>query len=171
MKVFFASDHAGFELKQKLVAFVRGLGHEIEDVGAHVLDPDDDYPDFVTPLAKKVAEENTHGGFAATRGIIIGKSGQGEAMAANRIPGARAAVFYAPTHVGRTTSYMENGVNKEENGNSDDIIRLAREHNDANILSLGAQFVSSEEAEDAAKMFLETPFSSSPRHVRRLAKF
>ena len=143
-KIYFASDHAGFELKEKLVAFVSGLGYEVEDLGAHTFNPEDDYPDFVTPCARAVAYDTT------ALGIILGKSGEGEAMCANRILGVRAAVFY---------------------GGSLEIVRLAREHNNSNILSLGAGLITSEEAENAVKKFLETPFSDSPRHARRLAKF
>jgi ribose 5-phosphate isomerase B len=143
-KIFFASDHAGFELKEKLVAFVRGLGYEVEDMGAHAFNPEDDYPDFVTPLAQKVASDTT------SFGIIIGKSGQGEAMCANRVKGIRAAVFY---------------------GGSLEIVQLAREHNNANILSLGSHFLTEAEAREAVKRFLELPFSDYPRHARRLAKF
>lgn len=159
-KIFIASDHAGFALKNVLVPHFRTLGYVIEDLGAPALDSEDDYPDFVTPLARAVASD------ATARGIVIGGSGQGEAMCANRISGVRAAVFYTSSsfaHVGRTTSHMENG--------NDDIVRLAREHNDANVLSLGARFISGEEAVEAVRIFLETPFSESPRHARRLAKF
>ena len=149
MKVFFAADHAGFELKRELLSFVASLGHEAEDLGAHALDPEDDYPDFVTPCAQRVAK-SWGSQTSPTFGIVIGGSGQGEAMAANRISGVRAAVFY---------------------GGSLDIVRLAREHNDANILSLGARFVSVDEAKEAVRLFLDTPFSDSPHHTRRLAKF
>jgi len=144
MKVFIAADHAGFALKNELVDYARALGHEVEDVGAHALNSDDDYPDFVTPCALRVAEN------PKACGVIIGRSGQGEAMCANRVSGARAAIFYSPPL---------------------EIIQLAREHNNANILSLGAQFVSLEEAKNAVKQFLETPFSDAPRHARRLSKF
>lgn len=144
-KVYFAADHAGFDLKNALMAHVKTLGYEVEDMGAYALDPDDNYPDFVTGLAVKVAESR-----GEARGIVVGGSGQGEAMAANRIHDARASVFY---------------------GGDTALVRLAREHNDANILSLGARFVSPGEAEEAASLFLKTPFSGDPRHVRRLAKF
>lgn len=147
LKVYFASDHAGFELKEKLVAYVGGLGCAVEDVGAHTFNLEDDYPDFVTPCARKVAEDSSADG---ARGIVLGKSGEGEAMCANRIPNIRAAVFY---------------------GGSLEIVQLAREHNDANILSLGAGFITLEEAKEAVRQFLETPFSASARHARRLAKF
>lgn len=165
-KVYFASDHAGFALKQALIEHVRTLGYEVEDIGASTLDPDDDYPDFITPCAKHVAEENERGGSAAARGIIIGGSGQGEAMAANRIPGIRAAVFYGSRPV--THSLDIEGGHSEDGY---DVVRLPRRHNDANVLSIGARFVSGDEADEAVRIFLETPFSDSPRHTRRLAKF
>lgn len=143
-KVYFASDHAGFELKQVLLETVRSLGYEVEDLGAHELDTVDDYPDFIVPCAKRVAAEE------GTFGIILGKSGEGEAMAANRVAGARAAVYYGSAH---------------------EIPRLAREHNNANLLALGAGFVSVEEAQAAVQLFLSTPFPGEARHARRLAKF
>ena len=164
MKVYFASDHAGFDLKNALVAHAQTLGYEAEDMGAHALDEDDDYPDFITPLAERVAREDVPEHPA--RGIIIGGSGQGEAMSANRVRGARAAVFYGPA---RVTAALE-----IEGGQSEDAldsIRLARRHNDASILSIGARFVSGSEALDAVRLFLETPFSGAERHRRRLAKF
>lgn len=149
-KVYFASDHAGFALKNALIEHVRTLGYEVEDIGAFALNPEDDYPDFITPCAQKVAEENPRGEAARAFGIIIGGSGQGEAMCANRVKGIRAAVLY---------HFLP------------EIIQLAREHNDANILSLGARFLSVDEAREAVKIFLETPFSGDERHIRRLAKF
>jgi ribose 5-phosphate isomerase B len=160
--IFIASDHAGFALKNALISHIHTLGYDVVDMGAFTSDPEDDYPDFITPCAKRVASEPD------SRGIIIGGSGQGEAMCANRISGIRAAVFYTSAHVGRTTSYMENGVN--EMGN-DDIVRLAREHNDANVLSLGARFISEDVAREAVRIFLETKFSGDERHRRRLTKF
>ncbi|TSA43893.1 RpiB/LacA/LacB family sugar-phosphate isomerase [bacterium] len=144
MKIFIAADHAGFALKNALAEHIRTLGYEVEDMGAFAQNPEDDYPDFMTPLARAVAFD------ATARGIVIGKSGEGEAMCVNRIKNVRAAVFY---------------------GGSEEIVQLAREHNDANILSLGAGFITTEEAKAAVKRFLETQFSDSPRHARRLAKF
>lgn len=142
MKVLLASDHAGFELKNALVAFVALLGHEVEDMGPFTLDPTDDYPDFILPLAQRVAGEGCVG-------IIAGGSGQGEAMAANRVRGVRAAVYY---------------------GGSLDIIKLMREHNNANVLSLGARFLDSGDAEKALRVFLDTAFSGEERHLRRIGK-
>ena len=143
MHIYLASDHAGYELKGVLVAYVREQGHEVEDVGPFTLDPADDYPDFCIPLAREVA---AHPG---SFGIVIGASGQGEAIAANRVKGTRAALWQ---------------------GGSDDILVLSREHNDANILSLGARFVSVEEAKRAVVLWLATPFSGEARHLRRIQK-
>lgn len=160
MKVYFAADHAGFDLKNALVAHVQTLGHEVEDMGALALDHDDDYPDFITPCAERVASDPD------SRGIIVGGSGQGEAMVANRVRGVHAAVFYGEMKV---TAALEIEGGHSEDGF--DPVRLARRHNDANILAIGARFVSATEADEAVRIFLETPFSSSPRHARRLAKF
>jgi ribose 5-phosphate isomerase B len=158
--IFIAADHAGFALKNALIEHIRTLGYDIEDMGAHTLDPEDDYPDVMTLLARKVASSPD------TRGILVGGSGQGEAMCANRIPGVRAAVFYGPM---RVTSALDIEGGHSEDGY--DAVRLPRRHNDANVLSIGARFVSGNEADEAVRIFLETPFSSSPRHSRRLAKF
>ncbi len=160
MKIFIAADHAGFILKNALAEHLRTLGHEVEDGGAFTLDPNDDYPDFITECAKRVAADPD------ARGIIVGGSGQGEAMAANRIPGIRAAVFYGEMRV--STALEIEGGNSEDGF---DPVRLARRHNDANILAIGARFVSATEADEAIRIFLESPFSDSPRHARRLAKF
>jgi len=144
MKVYFASEHAGFALKNALVEHVRTLGYDVEDLGAATLNPEDDYPDYITPLAERVAAE------PSAFGIVLGKSGQGEAMAANRVKGARAAVYY---------------------GGNTELVTLAREHNNANVLSLGAGFLDETDAKQAVGLFLATAFSSDPRHTRRLAKF
>src|SRR5207244_3378467 len=129
VRIFLASDHAGFELKTALVDFLMAAGHEVEDMGPPRFNPADDYPNFVLPCARKVATT------AGSRGIVVGLSGQGEAMAANRIKGARAAVYY---------------------GGPSEILKLSRAHNDANILSLGARFVSVEEAKQALTLWLST---------------
>jgi len=159
-KVFFASDHAGLALKNVLIKHVRTLGYETEDLGAFAQNPDDDYPDFMTPLGKRVAVT------PGARGIIVGGSGQGEAMCVNRIAGVRAAVFYGPMHV---TAALDREGSHSEDGY--DAVRLPRRHNDANVLSIGARFVSGKEAAEAVHIFLKTEFSDSPRHARRLAKF
>jgi len=161
MELFFASDHAGFALKNALIEHFRTLGYGIKDFGNHAHDALDDYPDFVTPLARAVAE-----GKETARGIIVGGSGQGEAMCANRVNSVRAAVFYGPM---RVTAALEIEGGRSQDGF--DLVRLARRHNNANVLALGARFVSGEEAEEAVHIFLDTPFSDSSRHARRLAKF
>ncbi|MBU6214375.1 RpiB/LacA/LacB family sugar-phosphate isomerase [Patescibacteria group bacterium] len=159
-KVYFAADHAGFSLKNALLERVRALGYDAEDLGAFENNPEDDYPDFVTALAERVMRE------PETRGIIIGGSGQGEAMCANRLRGVRAAVFYGPR---RVTAELEIEGDHSEDGF--DSVRLPRRHNDANVLSIGARFVSGDEADEAVRLFLETPFSKDPRHARRIAKY
>lgn len=143
MKIFIGADHAGYELKKKLKVYLSGFGHEVEDKGAFTLDPNDDYPDFVRLVAEAVATEE--GSF----GIVMGASGQGEHIAANRVKGVRAVEYYARNL---------------------EIIKLAREQNNANILSLGARFLSEEEVKEAVKMFLATKFENEERHQRRIKK-
>lgn len=159
-KIYFAADHAGFTLKAALLEHVRMLGYDVEDLGAMTENPEDDYPDYVTPLAKRVASE------PRTFGIIIGGSGQGEAMCANRVDGIHAAVFYGPR---QASAMLEIEGGRSEDGF--DTVRLPRRHNNANVLSIGARFVSGEEASEAVRIFLETPFSEADRHIRRLAKY
>ncbi len=146
MQIFIASDHAGFELKEKLKVFLKELGYEMEDKGAFELNPDDDYPDFIALVAEEIALRQAQGDHDA-KGIVIGGSGQGEAICANKFKSVRAAVFY---------------------GGDKKIISLSREHNDANVLSLGARFLNEEEAKEAVKLWLETPFSKDERHIRRI---
>jgi ribose 5-phosphate isomerase B len=159
-KVLIASDHAGFALKESLIEHIRAFGHDVEDLGPFSYNQDDDYPDFLMPLAHRVAFS------PETRGVVIGGSGQGEAMCVNRVPGIRAAVFCGPQ---RATASINIEGDRSEDGY--DVVRLPRLHNDCNILSIGARFVSKEEADEAVRIFLETPFSGNPRHIRRLAKF
>jgi ribose 5-phosphate isomerase B len=142
-KVFIASDHAGYELKSALSVFLGEHGYIVEDLGPLNYEPTDDYPDTIGPLARAVADDKT------AFGIAIGSSGQGEAMVCNRTNGVRAAVFY---------------------GGTKEIITLSRQHNDANVLSFGAKFVSQQEAKDAALLWLQTDFSNEERHARRIAK-
>src|SRR6185295_2864093 len=133
MKLYIAADHGGFALKENLKPFLMSLGHEVEDCGAHTLDMADDYPVFVLALAKKVAADPN------SRGIVIGGSGQGEAMAANRIKKVRAALYYGEP------------ANKQvdADGKTLDMISSTREHNDSNVLSLAGRFLSDEDAKDA----------------------
>lgn len=142
MKVHLATDHAGLELKDKIKLYLIELEHEVIDHGAYEFDALDDYPDFIFPCAKAVAEDQE------SRGIILGGSGQGEAMAANRIKGIRAAVFY-------------NGP--------EEIIKLSRQHNNANILSLGARFMTEEEIYRIIKIWFGEDFEGG-RHQRRIEK-
>ena len=156
MKIFFGTDHAGFELKKKLMPYVKELGFEIYDKGAYEYNKEDDYPDFIIPVAKEVSADPND-----SRGIIIGGSGQGEAMTASRFPGIRAVVYYgesAPVLNGTEPSVLTS------------IVKLSREHNDSNILSLGAKFITEEEAKVAVKIWLETPFSGEEKHKRRIEK-
>mgnify|MGYP000957935411 FL=1 len=143
MKIALGADHAGYELKEKLKEFLSSQGYEIEDFGAYALDPNDDYTDFVFPVAHAVA----HG--EVGMGVVFGKSGQGEAIAANRVLGVRAALYA---------------------GGNEDIIRLSREHNDANVLSLGADYVNESSMKDIVTLWLSTPFSGDERHIRRIKK-
>lgn len=141
MKILLASDHAGFELKNQIKEFLSSEGFIVEDMGAHVLNKEDDYPEIMLPVAMRVLSDNN------TKAIIFGKSGQGEAMVVNRFPGIRAIVYH--------------GKNLE-------IIRLGREHNDSNILSIGAGFVEIEEAREAVRLWISTSFSNDERHIRRI---
>ena len=142
MKIHLATDHAGLELKEKVKLYLSGLNYEVIDHGAYEYDALDDYPDFIFPCANAVSND------PESKGIILGGSGQGEAMAANRVKGVRAAVFY-------------NGP--------DEIIKLSRQHNNANILSLGARFMSEEEMYKIIEVWLSTDFESG-RHQRRIEK-
>jgi ribose 5-phosphate isomerase B len=159
-KIYLAGDHAGFNLKNALLEHLRTLGYEVEDLGAHELNSADDYPDYALALARKVAAE------AGSRGILTCGTGEGEAMAANRVSGIRASVFYGPR---RATEALN--IEGDHSKDGFDIVRLARRHNNANVLCIGARFVSPTEADEAVRIFLETPFSTDPRHARRIAKF
>lgn len=140
MTIYLGSDHAGFSLKEKVKEHLSGR-FQVEDQGAYTLQEGDDYPDFVEKVARKVAAD------PASRGIVFGKSGAGEAIAANKVKGIRAFV----------------GFNKEN-------VSLGREHNDANILSLGSDFVGEDDASMLVDIFLATPFSEEERHIRRNEK-
>lgn len=141
--IHIGADHAGFELKEDLRAMLESEGYEVVDHGAYEYDEDDDYPEFCAGVAQAVAEDKEH----LSKGIVIGGSGQGEAIVANRFVGIRAVVYY---------------------GGNDEIIPLSREHNDANVLSLGARFLTTDEAKEAVTLWLETGFSGDERHVRRI---
>jgi len=154
MNVYLAADHAGFSHKEAVMQFLIDEGHAVTDCGAFSFEPGDDYPDYITPCAQKVSED------AGSYGVVFGGSGQGEAIAANRIRGVRAVVYYAEA------SHPQ----EDASGNSLSILESVRTHNDANILSLGARFLTVEEAKRAVHIFLTTPFSGGEPHVRRIGK-
>ncbi len=139
MRVHISTDHAAFDTKQALVAALTERGFEVVDHGALEYDADDDYPTTIIPCAEAVAAET------GSRGIVLGGSGNGENIAANKVAGVRCALAY-----------------------SVEIARLGREHNDANVVAMGGRFVTHEQAVEIALAFLETPFSEGPRHQRRI---
>ncbi len=150
MKIFIGSDHAGMAQKERIIESLRGSGYEVVDFGANEYDEADDYPDFIAPVAREVSK-NPEG----VRGIILGGSGQGEAMVANRFKHVRAAVFY-----GMKSSLTGPITNLE----------LTRQHNNSNVLALGSRFITDGEAAEAVELWLETPFSNVERHKRRINK-
>jgi ribose 5-phosphate isomerase B len=140
MRVYLGSDHAGFELKARLVEHLTGLGHDATDCGAHTFDPEDDYPPpCITAAARAVADPGS-------LAVVIGGSGNGEQIAANKIQGVRSALAWKV-----------------------EIAQLARQHNDSNVLSIGAREHTLDEATSFAEAFLTTPFSGNERHARRIA--
>ncbi len=139
MRVYLGSDHAGFELKNHLVGWLAQQGHQVVDCGPASYDPEDDYPPYVLRAAEAVARE------AGSMGIVIGGSGNGEAMAANKVKGVRAALAW-----------------------SEETASLAREHNDANVISIGARMHGIEQATRFVQVFLTTAFSGGERHSRRI---
>jgi ribose 5-phosphate isomerase B len=151
MIIYLGADHAGYDLKERLKPFLEEIGYEVEDMGAHELDESDDYPDFIIPVAKAISKN------PQAKGIILGGSGQGEAITANRFPNVRAIVYYGPAK-----------LKSESKGN--DIIRLGVEHNNSNILSLATRFLTEEEAKETVKLWLETVFTEEERHKRRISK-
>ena len=145
MKIYIGTDHAGYEMKEALASYLeKELEYTVADMGAHQFDMSDDYPDFMQLVAQEVSHDPT-----GSRGIILGGSGEGEAIVANRFPKVRCAVFY---------------------GGNTDIIKRSREHNNTNMLALGARFMSVDEAKSAVKLWLDTPFTEEERHLRRLKK-
>ena len=140
MRVHIGTDHAGFDLKNYLVTALVADGHDVLDHGPQTLDPEDDYPDYCIPVAEGAVAE------PGSLGIVIGGSGNGEQMAANKVVGCRAALAYD----------LETAT-------------LAREHNDATVISIGARMHTEEEALGFVRVFLATPFSGDERHARRIA--
>ena len=143
LEIYLSGDHAGFKLKEKLKKWLEKKGFKVKDFGPHEYNKNDDYPDFVIPMARAVVKDKV-------RGIIIAGSGQGEIIAANRIKGARAVLFYG--------------------GNSTNMLKLSRAHNNSNILSLGSRFLNESQVKKAITIWLKAPFSNAVRHKRRLMK-
>ena len=141
-RIVLATDHAGFKLKEAVKKSLLELGLEVKDFGALEYESTDDYPDFINPAAKFISEKDN------TMGIIFGGSGQGEAMAANRFKGVRAAVFY---------------------DGPDEIINLSRLHNNANVLSFGSRFIDADRAIELIKKWLGVEFEGG-RHQKRIEK-
>jgi ribose 5-phosphate isomerase B len=141
MRIYLGTDHAGFELKEKIKSYLTEKGFEVEDCGAYTFDKNDDYPGFISKAAIKTSQD------PLSFGIIFGKSGAGECIVANKIKNIRAAL----------------GFSKEN-------VELSRLHNNANMLSLGSMFVDEELAKQLIKIFLETKFTNEERHVRRIGK-
>jgi ribose 5-phosphate isomerase B len=139
MKIALGSDHAGFQYKASIMEFLRQQGHEVQDLGTYAAEPPVDYPLFIRPVAEAVAAGT------AERGIVLGGSGNGEAIVANRVRGVRCALCW----------------NAES-------ARLGRQHNDANVISLGERMMSLDTALEIVRIWLETPFEGG-RHIRRLA--
>ena len=151
MKIYIGTDHAGYVLKEKIMSSLKSQGYEVIDKGAFGYNEDDDYPDFVVPVAREVSKDSDN-----VKGIILGGTGEGEAIVANRFPHVRAVVYY-----GNARPVVENESN---------IIVRSREHNNSNILSLGARYFTEEGAMDAVNLWLNTPYGGDERHIRRLAK-
>jgi ribose 5-phosphate isomerase B len=141
MRVYLGSDHAGYELKVHLASHLGSHGYEVVDVGASTFDPDDDYPAFCLNTGARVVAD------PGSLGVVIGGSGNGEQIAANKVPGVRAALAW-----------------------NTETARLSREHNDANVVGIGARMHTLDEATGIVTAFLTTPFSQDDRHMRRIAQ-
>ena len=159
MKIALSTDHAGFEEIKTLQNFLTSAGHDCISYGPTSLDMDDDYPDYIYPAARAVATGECE------LGILWGGSGQGEAMVANRVKGVRCAVYYGPAQAKRA-------INAEGDMAKDDleILRLSKEHNNANMLSLAARFLDNDDIQQAVTLWLEVRFAGVERHARRIKK-
>lgn len=158
--IYLACDHAGFALKEKVKAALITQGYDVADCGANQITPGDDYPDYISKAAEKVSQNPEN-----AKGIVFGGSGQGEAMTANKFTGVRCALFYGP-------QAPTEAVDSEGTPSTDpfEIIILTRKHNNANMLSLGARFLTEKEAINAVTLWLNTEFSENDHHIRRLEK-
>ena len=156
MKIYLGTDHAGFALKESVKAYLTEGGHEVIDCGAATFDKDDSYVTYVTKAVRQAV------GDASSRAIVFGGSGQGEGIAANRVTGARAVVYYGPADA---QTLDVSGSQGSHDGL--DIIRLSRAHNNSNVLSLGARFITEEQAKAAVDAWLHEPFSNETRHAQR----
>jgi ribose 5-phosphate isomerase B len=159
MKVFLGADHAGFEMKEKIRLFLIKSGYEVVDCGAEAFNANDDYPDFIGKAADGVSKN------PGSMGVVIGGSGQGEAMVANKYRGVRCALFYAPIAPSGSVDVLG-----KMSRDKYEMLKLAREHNDANMISLSGRFLKEYEAIKAVEIFFETGFHNEERHVRRIEK-
>lgn len=148
-KIYLAADHAGFELKEKIKKYLEESGYETKDFGAFKYESEDDYPDFIVPAMKALEDDLKKR--IESKGIIFGGSGQGEAMIANRFKKIRAVIC-------------------DDRENLEQKVKAWREHNNSNVLSLGARFINEENAIQAVKIWLETSFTEEERHKRRIEK-
>jgi ribose 5-phosphate isomerase B len=159
MKIYLATDHAGFSLKEKVKLRLSESGNEIEDCGAYEYIPSDDYPDFIKKAAEGVSKNPD------AKAIVFGSSGEGEAIVANKFKNVRAVVFYTPSLPAHAVD-----INGRTSSDPFEMIRLTREHNNANVLSIGANILSEEDAFKAIELWLQAPFSNEERHLRRINK-
>lgn len=159
MRIYLGTDHAGYELKEKIREFLLRGGYDVVDCGAYSFDKNDDYPDFIGKAAEGVSKD------PESKGIVLGGSGQGEAMTANKYKNVRCALFYMPTPPGTVIDIAGTKISDPF-----EMLKLTREHNDANMLSLGARFLKGYEAIKAVEIFLDTRFPGDERHVRRIEK-
>ncbi len=158
--IYLATDHAGFELKEKVKVFLQKKGYEVNDCGAFEFDKNDDYPDFISKAARAVSLDPDN-----SKAIIFGSSGQGEAIVANKFKDVRAVVFYTPCIPAHNVD-----ISGRVSEDPFEMIRLTREHNNANVLSLGAKILKEEDALAAVRIWIETPFVNDERHLRRINK-
>lgn len=157
--IYLGTDHAGFDLKEKVKQFLLKEGYEVTDHGAYEFNKDDDYPDFISKVGEAVSKD------PQGVGIIFGNSGQGEVMIANKYKNVRAALFYGPAIPFKTVD-----AQGRESKDPYEMVKLTREHNHANVLSLGASFLTELQAFEAIKRWLETEYSTEERHIRRVDK-